>query len=106
MKNKISTLKKLKNEEELKMTASIGLYFVIFILVMIPMVFLGAGKDTTRQRAEKKQRQKEVLLDWTDKELLHMEESYIPEAASVSYTAPHLVEIKRITWEVAGKPAA
>ena len=88
------------------MSASIGLYFVIFILVMIPMVFLGAGKDTTHQRAEKKQRQKEALFDWTDKDLLHAEESRTPEAAPVAYTAPCVVEIKRITREVAGNPAA
>ena len=55
------------------MTANIGLYFVIFILAMIPLVFLGAGQDTTRQRAVRKQCRKDVLLDWTDKDALAAE---------------------------------
>ena len=55
------------------MTTSIGLYFVIFILAMIPFVFLGAGKDTTRQRAVRKQCRQDALLDWTDKDALAAE---------------------------------
>ena len=55
------------------MTANIGLYFVIFILAMIPLVFLGAGQDPTRQRAVRKQCRKDVLLDWTDKDALAAE---------------------------------
>ena len=55
------------------MTSNIGLYFVIFILAMIPLVFLGAGQDTTRQRAVRKQCRKDVLLDWTDKDALAAE---------------------------------
>ena len=55
------------------MTANIGLYFVIFILALIPLVFLGAGQDTTRQRAVRKQCRKDVLLDWTDKDALAAE---------------------------------
>ena len=55
------------------MTTSIGLYFVIFILASIPFVFLGAGKDTTRQRAVRKQCYQDALLDWTDKDALAAE---------------------------------
>ena len=55
------------------MTANIGLYFVIFILAMIPLVFLGAGQDTTHRRAVRKQCRKDVLLDWTDKDALAAE---------------------------------
>ena len=55
------------------MTTEIGFYFVIFILAMIPMVFLFAGKDTTQRHAERKQRQTEALLDWTDKAVLAAE---------------------------------
>ena len=62
------------------MTANIGLYFVIFILAMIPLVFLGAGQDTTRQRAVRKQCRKDVLLDWTDKDALAAEHNDAREA--------------------------
>ena len=55
------------------MTAAIGFYFTVLILVMVPLVFLFAGVDTTHQRAERKQCQKDALLDWTDKDLLAAE---------------------------------
>ena len=55
------------------MTTSIGLYFVIFILASIPFVFLGAGKDTTHQRAVRKQCYQDALLDWTNKDALAAE---------------------------------
>ena len=88
------------------MTASIGLYFVIFILAMIPMVFLGAGKDTNRQHAERKQRQKEVLLDWTDKNILHGEEICRTEETEIRPSVPTGTQIIRIPREAAGNPAA
>ena len=52
------------------MANSLGFYFMILVLVMVPLSFLGAGKDTTLKRAERKQRQREALLDWTDKDAL------------------------------------
>ena len=42
------------------MADSIGFYFMILVLVMVPLVILGAGKDTTLKRAERKQRQRFV----------------------------------------------
>ena len=88
------------------MTSEIGFYFVILVLVMIPLVFLGAGRDTTRQRAERKQRQVEALLDWTDKDILHGEEPHTPERVPAGCIAYRTVEIQRIVRENAGKPAA
>lgn len=88
------------------MTASIGLYFVIFILAMIPIAFCGAGKDTTHQRAERKQRQKEVLLDWTDKNILHGEEPQRTSEKEIRPAVPAKAQIIRIPREAAGNPAA
>ena len=95
-----------KTKEDSVMTSEIGFYFVILVLVMIPLVFLGAGRDTTRQRAERKQRQVEALLDWTDKDILHGEEPHIPERVPAGCIAYRTVEIQRIVRENAGKPAA
>ena len=69
------------------MTANIGLYFVISILAMIPLVFLGAGQDTTRQRAVRKQCRKDVLLDWTDKDALAAEHQNARKACDVPGSA-------------------
>ena len=87
------------------MTASIGLYFVIFILAMIPLVFLGAGKDTTRQRAVRKQCRKDVLLDWTDKDALAAEhDQTAPRAQRKPVRSAAAVEV--ITRDVTGLTAA
>ena len=88
------------------MTASIGLYFVIFILAMIPVAFLGAGKDTTRQHAERKQRQKEALLDWTDKNILHGEELHRTAETEIRSPITAKTIIIRIPREISGNPAA
>ena len=101
-----SIMKSQTNKEDSKMTSSIGLYFVIFILAMIPMVFLGAGKDTTHQRAERKQRQKEVLLDWTDKNILHGEELHGTPEKEIRPSVPAKAQIVRLPREAAGNPAA
>ena len=79
------------------MTPAIGFYFVIFILAMIPLVFLGAGQDTTRQRAVRKQCRKDVLLDWTDKDALAAEHN--------SLTAPRALRkpAKAATVEVVSR---
>ena len=88
------------------MTASIGLYFVIFILAMIPFVFLGAGQDTTHRRAVRKQCRKDVLLDWTDKDALAAEhdEQTIPAKRKTPITTPTAVEV--ISREATGLTAA
>ncbi len=88
------------------MTTSIGLYFVIFILAMIPMVFLGAGKDTTLCRAEQKQRQEEALLDWTDKAKIRGEEINRKTVTNRKYTANIPVEIIHSSRELADSTAA
>ena len=55
------------------MTSFFGFYFVILVLAMIPVTLLGAGKDTTNKRAERKERKKEALLNWTDEDAVHEE---------------------------------
>ena len=87
------------------MTTSIGFYFVIFILASIPFVFLGAGKDTTRHRAVRKQCYQDALLDWTDKDLLaaeHDEQTTLRPQPKV--TVPAKVEV--ITRDPFGLNAA
>ena len=76
------------------MTANIGLYFVIFILAMIPLVFLGAGQDTTHRRAVRKQCRKDVLLDWTDKDALAAErDALITPRSTITPKAAAAVEV-------------
>lgn len=87
------------------MTANIGLYFVIFILAMIPLVFLGAGQDTTRQRAIKKQCRKDVLLDWTDKDALAAERDALT-APRVQVTPKTTATVEVISREASGLYAA
>jgi len=55
------------------MTATFGLIFILAILAMLPLVFLGAGKDTNRARPSGIERQAEALMDWTDKDILAAE---------------------------------
>ena len=89
------------------MTASIGLYFVIFILAMIPFVFLGAGQDTTHRRAVRKQCRKDVLLDWTDKDALAAEhdlQTSAPAQRKKPITMTAAVEV--ITRDASGVYAA
>ena len=88
------------------MTTSVGLYFVIFILAMIPLVFLGAGQDTTRQRTVRKQCRKDVLLDWTDKNILHGEELHGTPEKEIRPSVPAKAQIVRLPREAAGNPAA
>ena len=76
------------------MTANIGLYFVIFILAMIPLVFLGAGQDTTHRRAVRKQCRKDVLLDWTDKDALAAErDALITPRSTITPKAAAVIEV-------------
>ena len=84
------------------MTTAIGFYFVIFILAMIPLVFLGAGQDTTRQRAVRKQCRKDVLLDWTDKDALAAEHNSL--TAPRESRKPATVEV--VSRDVNGLTAA
>ena len=88
------------------MTSAIGLTFVIFILAMIPAVFLFAGKDTTLQRAERKERQKEALLAWTDKDLLAAENGAgtAPRKQTAPARVPAAVEV--IPRDLSGRAAA
>ena len=87
------------------MTTSIGLYFVIFILAGIPFVFLGAGKDTTRQRAVRKQCYQDALLDWTDKDALAAEhEALTTPRPQPKLAVPAKVEV--ISRDVTGLTAA
>ncbi len=87
------------------MTTSIGLYFVIFILASIPFVFLGAGKDTTRQRAVRKQCYQDALLDWTDKDALAAEhDEQTTPRPQPKVTAHTTVEV--ISRDVTGLTAA
>ena len=88
------------------MTASIGLYFVIFILAMIPLVFLGAGKDTTRQRAVRKQCRKDVLLDWTDKDALGAEHETQSTPRMQRKPVRSAAAVEVITRDVTGLTAA
>ena len=90
------------------MTTSIGLYFVIFILASIPLVFLGAGKDTTRRRAVRKQCYQDALLDWTDKDALaaehHDNDTRTTPRPQPKVTAHTTVEV--ISRDVTGLTAA
>ena len=88
------------------MTANIGLYFVIFILAMIPLVFLGAGQDTTRQRAIKKQCRKDVLLDWTDKDALAAEHNDTLTAPRPRITPKAAAAVEVIPRDFTGLHAA
>ena len=81
------------------MTATIGIYFVIAVLAMIPLTLIGAGKDTTHKRAERKERQKEALLEWTDKDAVHGELSEKKTAALSGIRTNIPVEVVRITRE-------
>ena len=94
-----------QNKEDLKMTTSIGFYFVIFILASIPFVFLGAGKDTTHTRAVRKQCYQDALLDWTDKDALAAEhEALTTPRPQPKLAGPAKVEV--ITRDVTGLTAA
>ena len=88
------------------MTSFFGFYFVILVLAMIPLTLLGAGRDTTHKRAERKERQKEALLEWTDKDAVHEETKDTIPVISTRQTSKTPVEVIRITRENTGIQAA
>ena len=88
------------------MTSMIGFYFVMMVLVMVPAALLGAGKDTTRKKAEKRERQQEVLLDWTDKAAVRGDKPLRVPSAKSSFPSRIPVEIIQPDRELADNPAA
>ena len=88
------------------MTSTFGIYFVITVLAMIPLTLLCAGKDTTHRRAERREHQREVLLDWTDKTAVHGEAPRRAPAVPAESAHRTPVEVIRISREAAGIRAA
>ena len=55
------------------MTDSIGTIAIIGMLCLLPCSFICAGNDTDRSFASRIQRQKEIAMDWTSKQVLEAE---------------------------------
>lgn len=49
------------------------MYFIIFMLMMLPFTFIFAGTDTDQKYAARVQHQSEATLEWTDKQILEEE---------------------------------
>ena len=88
------------------MTTQIGFYFMILVLVMVPLVFLGAGKETTLRREERKQCQQDALLDWTDKDALAVEHDEAAKMIPAGKAPASSVTVEIICRGTAGTLAA
>ena len=78
------------------MTATFGLCFVLGILLMLPLVFCCAGKDTERRYASGRERQEEAMMDWTDKKVIAAEHADAERKKRKSVKAGMAVRIETV----------
>ena len=58
------------------MADSIGTIAIIGMLCLLPCSFICAGNDTDRSFASRIQRQREAIMDWTNKQILVSEDRF------------------------------
>ena len=67
---------------------------ILTVLILLPCIFLAAGKDTDSPRYAQIEIRQEALLDWTDKSVLTAEHArYTPSARPLRTASPCPVTI-------------
>ena len=79
---------------------TIGFAFILACLILVPCVFLFSGSDTDHPEAIRKECRRDALLDWTDKDLIAVEQDAARPAKTNLQHSPASVRIETVDRDV------